>query len=293
MHQSQDPSINLSLRPEAGRTDVVSIPGKVFLMGEYAALEGAPVLLTTVSPRFSLTPSNESLAFHPESPAGKLRSSFAGAFSDPYFGRGGFGASTAQFALLSYTQGMRDPVAVWEKYRALTAADGNPSGADLIAQWSGGTVVWDRRKKSIRKLEIPSHFRFLLFSASHLEGRKTKTHEHLKSLAPADLSKLEYPLLSAIEAFETGSLHEFALAMHTYAEVLSKMGLEHPDACADRKALVRVPGVISVKGCGARLSDAVLVLLSRDADSRAVIRAAEDRGLRFVTDRLGQEKGIG
>ena len=81
--------------------------------------------------------------------------------------------------------------------------------------------------------------------------------------------------------------------MHDFVSEVFKQGLESEGAREDRLALERVGGVLAVKGCGAGLSDAVLVLLSQGGDSSSVIRAAESRGLRFVSDRLGIESGIG
>ncbi len=281
-------------------SETISVPGKVFLMGEYAALMGAPVLLATLSPRFELRKSEELLQVHPESPAGKWLAqaspeNLKGRLVDPYLGQGGFGASTAQFALLSYRDGLRDSIQVWEKYRGFSKGLGlhQPSGADLLVQWMGGTVVWDRENMRLKSVSIPPQFRFLLFSASHLPGRKIQTHTHLELLAQKNFSKLAEFSRLAIDAFEAGSLRDFAISMHDFVSELARLGLESDGAREDRLALERVGGVLSVKGCGAGLSDAVLVLLSQGADSNTVIRAAESRGLRFVSDRLGMEPGIG
>src|SRR3954465_7430670 len=91
-----------------------SVPGKVFVLGEYAVLADHPALIATVGPRFRTDFGKDSGAtpgapdFHPRSPAGRLLSQARAArvslpsfgFVDPYRGAGGFGASTAQFALL-------------------------------------------------------------------------------------------------------------------------------------------------------------------------------------------------
>ena len=86
----------------------IQIPGKTFFFGEYAALVGGSALLLTTRPGFEMNV-HESIhstsnPFHPESPAGlyfnqheKFFQNWSIAFVDHYQGRGGFGASTAQF----------------------------------------------------------------------------------------------------------------------------------------------------------------------------------------------------
>ncbi len=86
---------------------VFSIPGKTFLAGEYLALYEGPTLVFLSQPYFELSVNKghgETAGIHKESPAGlfirKHQEYFANfdlKFIDPYSGRGGFGASTAQF----------------------------------------------------------------------------------------------------------------------------------------------------------------------------------------------------
>src|SRR5207237_74228 len=73
-------------------------------------------------------------------------------FEDPHEGAGGFGASSAQFALLYRALAERAGLepsapAAWRRYRQLTAVGAGeglaPSGADLVAQWLGGICDFD------------------------------------------------------------------------------------------------------------------------------------------------------
>jgi hypothetical protein len=74
---------------------------------------------------------------------------------DPYQGAGGFGASTAQFALAYFAfmqasaeraETAGDWKSAWDLYRSLMGSDVLvPSGADLVAQWQGGVVEFDPR----------------------------------------------------------------------------------------------------------------------------------------------------
>src|SRR2546428_4699048 len=110
------------------------IAGKVFVLGEYAVLGGLPALVAAVTPRFSGSLSEQANGeggYHPESPVGRflrralehqgVRYHFH--FEDPYR-NGGFGASTAQFAI-AYAAGAgrlglsRDWLSVWRLYRGL------------------------------------------------------------------------------------------------------------------------------------------------------------------------------
>src|SRR5262245_22216155 len=118
----------------------LSAPGKAFILGEYAVLGGLPAVIAAVPPRFQLR-AGESTGhgFHAESPAGRLLeyTSAKGVaippleFGDPLKGAGGFGASTAQFALvylaLAEKAGWaKDWRSAWILYRELTRTETVP-----------------------------------------------------------------------------------------------------------------------------------------------------------------------
>ncbi|RYZ70795.1 MAG: hypothetical protein EOP05_12785, partial [Proteobacteria bacterium] len=92
-----------------------SVPGKTFLLGEHVATDGGPSILVSTNPRFDLfTNSRKSLQgsapahpFNEHSPAGKFfdrhakdLEEFSFEFKDEHVGKGGLGASSAQFILL-------------------------------------------------------------------------------------------------------------------------------------------------------------------------------------------------
>src|SRR4051812_26828373 len=114
-----------------------SVPGKVFLLGEYAVLAGKPAVIAAIPPRFGLR-AGRSLPVE-KSPAGRLLASvgegLARRLADPHLGSGGFGASTAEFALhyrelVSRSSRARgwslSAEAVWAKYRDLHVQDDLP-----------------------------------------------------------------------------------------------------------------------------------------------------------------------
>jgi mevalonate kinase len=295
-----------------------SIPGKTFILGEYAILGGLPAIVAAVSPRFSLQPGPGVPApFHPESPAGKLlsgtRSShdFPFVFHDPLGGAGGFGASTAQFALSYYAVAHAEGWSlawqdVWKKYRELATG----SGADLMTQWLGGIVRCQVSPLGVPSVEALPEFapRFgqskgfhwsdlMVFSASHQTGRKTATHHHLDGLKGDQftrvLEKLRAPLDAGFAAIQNGDGVQLGQALGDYADVLKEAGLEIEPTFRDRQALSKIPGVLGVKGTGANQSDAIIVLAdSNPRYKEQITEAALSRGLKLVSSGLTMENGI-
>ena len=317
--------------PISSALPALSAPGKVFLLGEYAVLAGRPALVSAVGPRFEMTAEPTlpewkgwtAEGFHPKSPLTRLvewseslsSRAWKFAFEDPHSGAGGFGGSTAQFALgylaMAHAEGWeRSWERVWRLYRELTSASSGsglypPSGADLAVQWTGGTVVFrsDSARSPAAIEEVGDSFpgaALLVFSASQIEGRKTPTHTHLEGLKDSIESMsagLEPIIQDGIAAARAGDSDALGQAMVAYAEKLSSHGLEVSAAREDRLALCALPEVAGAKGSGAMLSDAVVVALTQnaaaDAEARArVIAAAETRGLVLVADGIAPEAGV-
>jgi mevalonate kinase len=302
-----------------------SVPGKVFLLGEYAVLARLPCVVIAVGPRFHTRRiSGADLGeIHPESPAGKLlawsektlspeiRSKALEdlEFNDPLSGAGGFGASTAQFALIYGAMGAHagwDLSAesswreAWKLYRELTRKESefkSPSGADLVGQWRGGLTWFDPAVVTADNLYPCADFSGLMvFSATGQAGRKVATHFHLDSLTTDGFRQKLAPITEAgAQAIRRGDLADLGLAMNDYAQALQSMGLEIAPTTADREALSQLPGVLGVKGAGAMQADAVLVLVdpAAGADARELVqRLAESRGLRLVCSGLSNEEGL-
>lgn len=139
---------------------VYSVPGKTFLAGEYLAVKEGPTLFILTKPVFETVISKgEGLidGIHSESPAGlyiaKNKDLFQEVnirFKAAYDGKGGFGASTAQFlAVYSFVQGSSDidPLDMLEDYYevAWQGVGTKPSGADLVAQLCGQIVYFYKK----------------------------------------------------------------------------------------------------------------------------------------------------
>jgi hypothetical protein len=198
---------------------------------------------------------------------------------------------------------------VWKLYRELTRLDPedlSPSGADLITQWQGGVIAFDRASMKVTDLSQTWDLSALMvFSATELEGRKVATHHHLDGLRGegwCEISRtwtrtLGNPLSQGLEAAQRGDLASLGSAMDRYAGALGELGLEVPAAAEDREALRKIPGVLGVKGAGALQSDAVLVLVDSSHASAAGIRAqvrevARAHGLKLVCDGLSRQEGV-
>ena len=316
-----------------------SCPGKIFLWGEYGILAGLPAWVLAVGPRFRATwgepsPDSSAWAAHPESPLGRLlsrlevtssewslrvsefRRSFV--FQDAHSGLGGFGGSTAEFILGAYALGLvsESPASIeelWRIYRDLHSADAVlPSGADLVAQASGGCVkvriqgadqgLGEMERETVSPALAGSCFR--LYSASGIPGRKVATHRHLPELRDRGFFGVDSLLVRALKPWldsvaqamksaSLGSPQELGALIDGIADALHGLGLEHPSTHLERKKLRSLPGVFGVKGLGALQADALLVLCNPEPSVQNRVDAeALGLGLRPVALPVSSEPGL-
>ncbi|MNJ98587.1 hypothetical protein D3C87_163540 [compost metagenome] len=263
---------------------VFSVPGKTFLAGEYLALSGGPTLVFASEPRFELTVENgtgKHEEIHADSPAGLFIrkhqdyfKAFDLKFNDPYQGKGGFGASTAQFLSVYAMNAWRESVHhepqqlldykhLLESYYevAWNGQGTRPSGADLIGQLKGNLTLFE---KSAGKISImPWPFGDLDFALVHT-GNKVATHEHLKSLGEFSTSSLEKAFAEIRHGLENHASDEVISGVNNYSQALQALGF----TCAETLVLLQetrqVPGVKAVKGCGALGADVILVVFDKN-----------------------------
>jgi mevalonate kinase len=271
---------------------ILSCPAKTFLIGEYVALDGGPSLLLSTGPRFQLTVRSgdaAALPWHPASPAGVLADKheeelkgWTFDFLDPYHGRGGLGASSAQFVLLyAFLNDFTAPLdlrALLRDYRACAwNGEGTPpSGADVIAQVTGGVTYFDGLTFTAERLAWPfPEIGFTLIRT----GVKLATHEHLREGTLAPHSTLRTIVIEARKAFDSGDEMRLIEAVNACALVLRQSGLTAP-ATTDLLDQMRDNHEIfwASKGCGAMGADIILVLHPR-AQTDAVASWAKGRGL--------------
>jgi mevalonate kinase len=297
-----------------------SVPGKVILLGEYAVLTGLSAIVAAIPPRFQIRLGSSRQEVHPRSPLGRLQEwaieknwpALNFNFLDPYHGAGGFGASTAQFALayMAYRQAMGDTVSAeslsWKSalalYRQLMADEPLiPSGADLVVQWQGGVIHFDPKGSFCS--DVTENFDWsclLVFSATQLPGRKVPTHEHLELLSKQGFPNQCAELLSQLSqitdqgalSIRGGNVEEFGKAIDAYAEVLYGANLEVAGAHEDRIALRTLPGVLGVKGAGALQSDALIIALEPGANRAEIIEGAQKRGLVLISNGIQIQSGV-
>lgn len=256
----------------------LTVPSKTFLLGEYVALKGGPVIILTSESRFTLVvnPSGEHTmkvaGIHPASPAGKLLQrypecyrDFDLTFIDPYQGLGGFGASSAQFILLFSLKAKLpaiDEETLLAEYRQLAwQGEGMPpSGADLIAQLHGGICCFHQAEKNLQIFSWP--FSDLAYCLIHT-GNKLATHDHLKELKPFDETALSDIVFFGWESLQKADSHQFTDAIKNYARVLLELGLVALPTMTMLEHLNAHPDILAAKGCGALGADVILLIFTK------------------------------
>jgi mevalonate kinase len=273
--------------------------------------------------------------FNEKSPAGlllaahrDLAQSYEFSFFDPHQGLGGLGASTAQFAavwifiqlvcgddtrLVGTRQARAGYVgnlhvdnwreADWQsllaEYRqyAWTGEGLAPSGADLVAQMSGGITRFEGLTSNVQKFAWDFSPRSSIavnssdLSSSSIEfslirtGHKLATHEHLRSAVSTSLDIVRFRRVSEMttEAFATLNADLLVDSVNCMAQSLADSGLVAPETLAllnelrgakvasDADDVCDGAGdngaaslVRAAKGCGAMGADIVLVLHNRE-----------------------------
>lgn len=269
----------------------IQVPGKTFFAGEYLALKGHGALVFLSSPKFSLEVSRGAQALvgiHPESPAGLLvaqhQESLQGLrleFRDAYLGKGGFGASTAQY--LAVYRLLHSEIEIRELlesyYRHSWNGQGQrPSGADLVGQLCGGISFFHKNENEQKSFAWPFAQKELLFFHT---GNKVATHEHLRGLGDFDESSLQEAFEDLLRGLDSQSWAAVVLAVQSYRKALADLNFTCPQTLELLKWLDQLPQVEAAKGCGALGAD-VIVVLSDKKDAEVVRAKARDRGLTLL-----------
>lgn len=258
---------------------ILSVPGKTFLAGEYLAMDGGLALLGMTEPRFELRTrlgTGVLNGISAQSPAGKFYSrekeffkNYDLEFVDPHEGRGGWGASTAQYLMLfALKNGSVDEMMdvdlkeLLENYRQ-DAWDGTgraPSGADLVGQLKGSLTFFERNAGMTSQSAWPfEHLEPYLLKT----GVKLPTHEHLKILADADFSVLASPMSLIREAWKNRDDEAFVEGVKSFGRELARKGLVAETTLDVLHDLAWMSGVKAAKGCGAMGADVVFILIEK------------------------------
>lgn len=251
-------------------------PAKTFLLGEYAALTGAPALLLTTTPYFELhlTDSNALINIHPASPAGRWwlahqPQDWGLRWHDPYQSVGGLGASTAQFLgvfsayhAISKQRFTRHELQFAYRNYAWSGQGQPPSGYDLLAQFTGGGCVY---VNGLQQTILSWPFANLAFILVHT-GHKVATHDHLAQLnLTTDLTELVQLVEHGYHAFQQGNNEQLITTVNAYYTALNRLHLVAPHTQALIKQLRHCPHILGAKGCGALGADVILLLTPTNA----------------------------
>lgn len=273
---------------------VISVPGKSFIVGEYLALKKGGALTFASSPQFQLTIQTKSMdqeiqnneitdsknLFHPESPAGKLYSKFIKTlenydlkFFDPYKGLGGWGSSTAQFLSLYCFLTWKDALEegyereldiklLLDQYRELAHSGIGyvPSGSDLIGQFKGGITFFDSGAGQIARYPFVFPDIELCFFQT---GNKVSTYEHLINLPDFPIDGLESSFKKTIQGLKDHQSELFVEGVREYGKALLNLGFVCSSTQVIMDQILKLPGVLAVKGCGAMGADVILVITER------------------------------
>lgn len=298
-------------------------PSKTFLVGEYAVLAGGSAIVLNTSPRFSLIATKKSAAglngevadvrdIAQASPAGKwlehrrpLVKDWNIEFIDPHHGRGGFGASGAQFLMVhSLTTFFQSSVSravegystkdLWNDFRTLSNGEG--SGADVLAQSVGGAAIVNMEHRMAEGKAWPfADLEFLIVRTQE----KIPTHEHLREFNIESVKELIAPAEVCVKAFQAGLAdgkspevtQRFVESVNTYGIHLQKLGLQVPRTLELLKQIRTVDGVQAAKGCGALGADTILVLVTR-SELGQVIEHLQVLGLEVVASADDLSEGL-
>lgn len=256
------------------------IPAKTFLLGEYAAVAEASAIILTTTPCFelSLTSKENLVGIHPQSPAGLWwhQQKYPGAglsWYDPYAGRGGLGASSAQF-LASYLAGYSiqhqkpDLNSMLQAYyqSSWNGKGLRPSGYDVIAQSQQGCVYINKHNKIIHCSNWP--FPDLSFFLIHT-GVKLATHYHLQDTPlPTQIEYLSTLVDMGKQAFAQQDSQKIITCVTRYQKKLTELNLITEHSLHLIKQLKRHPEVLAIKGCGALGADILLILTTKHTASK-------------------------
>ncbi|MES2769782.1 MAG: hypothetical protein V4596_11615 [Bdellovibrionota bacterium] len=313
----------------------LSVPSKTFFTGEYLALLDGPAILLNTKPRFQnkfeLNIEKEFYTNPIEDEEHPLHKywmenedfllDFDYDFIDPYQGKGGFGASSAQWAAFyafvnqyhpsmsyffdktknenDFTKNIDfDFVSTFlKKYRSISNAQTKskfpPSGYDVLSQWVGKVAYIDIQNKVIKRFDWPfDGLSFVLIKSQE----KIATHEHLKDLNQIPEKGLRSCVAKTLKAFETKSQALLIEGIQENYEVLKSADLVAPQALKTLEKISKHEFVLAAKGCGALGADVFCALvksenlpqfLSYGASENMRLVAAEDdlsHGIEVKTD---------
>jgi mevalonate kinase len=281
------------------------IPGKTFLVGEYAVLVGGRALGVATEPYFQTEFDDQHMtSVHENSAAGLLLKSIGLTKMEinsvvSSYGVGGFGQSTAEFiATWFHNHTIRDSDVptflknIFNQYRDLFDIHPDlqkikPSGADLITQLMGKITYFD--PEVIHSKSLNWAFPEIDFDIIST-GVKVATHEHLATL---DLKSLE-PLCdlseNVLSAYLSINQEQFLDSMNEWSLKLIDLGLQHNHSLDLKQLLEKCPEVMLAKPNGALGADTITVFY-KSANKYTVREYLKNNNILYVTGLDGISRG--
>ncbi len=273
----------------------IYIPGKTFLLGEYAVLQGGSAIIACTKPYFELAvrEGDGQHPFHFDSPAGLFIKEHSETFQSldlswfsPYTD-GGFGGSTAEFLacfklhhqLIDKTFSQEDLYQSYLKY-AYHNEGIPPSGADLIAQTQKEGVVHFQSSKIPLKSFIWSFedISVLLFKTPN----KLATHQHLKALYQLpEFAVLSHLVAEGLKAIKQSDKCGWINTIKSYAKVLDELSLTTESTKKILMQLQQHPACLAAKGCGALGADVIVVTVNVAKEKEFIATCVSQFNLRF------------
>lgn len=262
-------------------------PAKTFFVGEYVALYGGPAIVLTTTPCFEVNLSNHPGLhdIHPNSPAGRwwgkqAELNYGLEWSDPYQGRGGVGASSAQFLGAYYASAFIQNKVITQQNMLEDYIDSScqgvgkaPSGYDVLAQSMHGCVYINRKEAIYTSYTWP--FKDLAFILLHT-GKKLPTHQHLQDLKPLNgIDVLTHIVELAHKAFEFVIRKDLIEAVRAYHQQLLAMNLLASHTVLAIEELQKQDNILAIKGCGALGSDVLLLLVPSDTLEKNALQLSQ------------------
>ncbi len=272
-----------------------NIPGKTFLVGEYAVLVGGEALGLATKPTFSL--SQEKTNYHVNSAVGlfskKNNLEFNQMIINPYK-VGGFGQSTAEFifAWLKKNIFINSVKEIFNDYlnlyNSIELKKIKPSGADLIIQLLGHVTYFANPVENSKPTLWPfQELSFFIIST----GLKIQTHKHLENLNRDCLEDL--PKLSAkvIQSYFKKDQDEFLTHLKIWVQELQKLSLIHSDILDLKNNLEKNENISLVKPCGALGADVCIVFFLKDKKAD-VLSDLLLKNIQIQSDETGFSEGV-
>ncbi|MDR2646186.1 MAG: hypothetical protein LBC04_03375 [Holosporaceae bacterium] len=252
-----------------------SAGSKTFLAGEYSVVFGGSAIVLITPPLFELHVAHGETSLRGIDQASPAHMFYRAhdfrnisvEFFDPHKGAGGFGASSAQFALLyqlylRLTSAQFDIDSFLKEYRGLSKTNSGaiPSGADGVAQYFNHNIFFDAKTNIVEKLNwtFPS-LDFAILKTPY----KVATHSHLRDIKFFDIANLQKQVLNVRKSFQHNDEELLVQSVQNFFDILKERDLVIAPNIATIDKLLKIDGIKAAKGCGALGADAILIIFEK------------------------------